>query len=1379
MYRLVIFPLLFLVNPTISQVVFSAEQIIHSNCDNARHCFVIDLDQDGDKDVLSASQNDDRVAWHENDGSQNFTRIDITTSLDMACGVVAGDLDGDGDIDLAASSFTTTTGRIVWFENDGAQNFTMSTIEVINKGHGISIVDMEGDGDLDLLVTIRNDDQVKLYTNDGSANFTPSIVASGTTDCNSPRTTWIEDIDGDGFMDVLSTSAFDDKIAWYENMEDGTFGPQQIISLDSDFPINIQSFDLDGDGDQDVVAGSSTDKKLVWFENTGGGIFSDENIITISPSYFYDILVNDVNGDGNPDILGVSSASDEVVWFQNMGDGTFSSAIIISSALPSATNVYSSDYDADGDIDVFTVSDESGVSLHQNMGGAIFDVAEVISRGVPDVHDVWASDLDGDGDGDIVTSSFEDNIICWYENLDNNNFGTQQILVEDAAAATAVCTADADGDGDQDIFAGVWGDDILIYIENLGGGSFATASTIASGIDAITEIYPADLNNDGNMDIITAAQLGDEVAWIENLGGGTFGPKNVISTLTDAPRAVFAADLDNDGDLDVLSASQNDGKIAWFENDGTGSFGSLILIDPLDQAYCVYAADIDSDGDQDVVGASKYDQVVWYENAGDGTFGDSQLITNVVDWPTSIVAGDLDNDGDQDIVVSSFNDNRISYFQNFADGIFAPIQILSGNSNEAQEVFLADIDGDTDLDIISASKEDGRVAWFKNYYNNPYQLRGELFVDENNNGVKDESEIGINSIGVLTTPENDLAFTQESGKYFINLNDEVEAVYEVYPQDLEHWAISSDSLTYMVEVEEGFEFADSLDFGLFPLDSLDSLATDLVGGYPRCNTETNYWINVWNFGTTLPSGLIHLELDDSIDYVSASVEPDSIIDQSIYWHYDSLFYFDNELIVVNVIMPTFLSIGDTLSSTLSAVTGSFEDPGFTSSTNLNQVLVCAYDPNDKNATPEGIGENGYILPDTEELEYLIRFQNTGTDTAITVVIEDQLDTDLDWTSFIPVSSSHEMSVDISHTGLVTFTFENIMLPDSNVNELESHGYVKYKISLNEDLPIGTNVLNYAEIYFDENPAIITNTVTHTLFDCNTILEGIEYTTETCQNDSLQAFIPFDLFPTDISWEVLDFEETGDSLSWFADTTGTIDLTVYSANPLCNTDTTVSFLISPTFKDTLDEIEICYGDSVLIFDNFVTEAGVYSDTLETITGCDSVITQALTLFELPSVTFNSLEDETICLTSESVTLTGSPAGGEFAGAGVTEDSFSPSSAGIGEHLIYYFYEDDNGCSAADSVSLLVVDCLGITEHNRNQFFLYPNPFHDYTILTFENELIETCAVTIHNALGQEVYRNENVTGQRLEIQKSELGVGVYVLTVSSSTELLFSAKLIVQ
>jgi uncharacterized repeat protein (TIGR01451 family) len=145
-------------------------------------------------------------------------------------------------------------------------------------------------------------------------------------------------------------------------------------------------------------------------------------------------------------------------------------------------------------------------------------------------------------------------------------------------------------------------------------------------------------------------------------------------------------------------------------------------------------------------------------------------------------------------------------------------------------------------------------------------------------------------------------------------------------------------------------------------------------------------------------------------------------------------------------------------------------------------VVGSYDPNDKQGFPTGVGETHDVLPN-EQIQYLIRFQNTGTAPAYTVVIRDTLDTDLDIFSVTPGVSSHEYSFTMYGERVLQWTFNNIMLPDSFSNEEQSHGFITYTVNQMADLTDGTEITNSAAIYFDSNEPVITNTTLHTINYC--------------------------------------------------------------------------------------------------------------------------------------------------------------------------------------------------------------------------------------------------------------------------------------------------------
>ena len=144
------------------------------------------------------------------------------------------------------------------------------------------------------------------------------------------------------------------------------------------------------------------------------------------------------------------------------------------------------------------------------------------------------------------------------------------------------------------------------------------------------------------------------------------------------------------------------------------------------------------------------------------------------------------------------------------------------------------------------------------------------------------------------------------------------------------------------------------------------------------------------------------------------------------------------------------------------------------------TVITSYDPNDKSVYPSSTLD----ISGDRWLTYTIRFQNTGTAPAEHIYITDTLSAALDWSTFSLLSYSHQPLTQVYNDGLVKFSFPHINLPDSNSNEPASHGYVQFKIRVNSGLPVGSTIENTANIFFDFNTPVITNTTGNTVINCS-------------------------------------------------------------------------------------------------------------------------------------------------------------------------------------------------------------------------------------------------------------------------------------------------------
>jgi hypothetical protein len=202
------------------------------------------------------------------DGLGNFgAQQSITMNAGWATSIFAADLDSDGDIDVIASD--AFNDRITWYENtDGQGTFSSEQIitSSIDNPQSVYAADFDLDGDMDVLSASSNDHKISWYENDGTGTFGPQLII--TSNALFAFSVYALDIDLDGDMDVLS--AFDEQIAWHENIDgQGNFGPQQLVAIEGRV-FGVYPSDLDSDGDIDLIASDAIifDGKTAWYENS-------------------------------------------------------------------------------------------------------------------------------------------------------------------------------------------------------------------------------------------------------------------------------------------------------------------------------------------------------------------------------------------------------------------------------------------------------------------------------------------------------------------------------------------------------------------------------------------------------------------------------------------------------------------------------------------------------------------------------------------------------------------------------------------------------------------------------------------------------------------------------------------------------------------------------------------------------------------------------------------------------------------------------------------------------------------------------------------------------------------------------------------------------
>lgn len=1089
------------------QISFGKHSIIglSSSVEKPLSSYPADIDGDGDMDIITSSYGFGgtgyKVSWHENlNGKGDFGTANTIIAESIKLSVYIIDMDGDGDLDMLYSS----NSSITWIENsDGKGNF--------NTKHPIIRVffdpitsfypeDADNDGDLDIFYSVDDypNNYIKWIENtDGKGLFNDSIDSSPyklntITNLGEIRSIYALDMDGDNDIDLAaSIIGSDAKTVWYENIDGkGAFESSQVVLTNVYGLPLIYNMDVDNDGYLDIV--SKTSNKIVWHKNIDGkGNFDSQQIIADNISTLISMHIVDVNGDGALDIL--INNNNKISWYEHLDEkGTFSSEKNISTNDLNTTSISLTDIDGDSDLDIirtgYGVSDE--ISWYENKDGlGDFQFVKNINGDVPNL--LWilkTADIDGDEDMDMILN--ENGKLSWYEN--KNGIGDYNKLGNYIANVDKIEIIDMDSDGDNDILLG--GE----WIENDGYGNFNTEKKIIINNfknDKNWHFLLADIDNDGDKDILGSDETNTSfisLLWYENLGDYSFASPKVIGTnIYGCLSSPISEDVDDDGDNDIIIAhydiSKSSNLVSWYENlDGKGNFSTIKKLIG-GETTNINFVDLDNDNDLDLLFTLNNieNRIAWAENIdGKGSFGLANILSGYYNGYASSHPVDMDKDGLKDIVYGGTDSSIVYWKKNMGYGQFSGANQVTtdlwylSNPGNADLIHISDLDNDDDEDVIVYSSDKFELTWYENSKNQPIKhnkISGEVNLDVDINGC-DINDLSMPRLKIVTINGNKslATFTQKDGAYelFTDIGDYTTSISSALPNYYTSSPISKISNFTNVGNNE------IIDFCVEPNQTINDLnITILPIRQARPGFNSSYQLVIHNVGTTQLSGNAILTFDNTkLNYLNASESPSSQTTSTLTFDYSNLRAYESRTIdlTFKALAPPTTNIGDILNFTASINPVSGDNTESDNTFTYNETVIGSYDPNDITVL-EG---NQILLEDTGKyLHYIIRFQNTGTADAINVKVDNVLDSKLDWTTLQLVSSSHTNRVEIKDGKEVSFIFNGIYLPDSTSDEPNSHGFIAYKIKPKNGIAIGDIMPNQAGIFFDFNPAIITNTVT--------------------------------------------------------------------------------------------------------------------------------------------------------------------------------------------------------------------------------------------------------------------------------------------------------------
>ncbi|MFK7951236.1 MAG: LamG-like jellyroll fold domain-containing protein, partial [Ekhidna sp.] len=450
--------------------------------------------------------------------SFELTKLTTSGTTPSPRALVPVDMDGDGDLDLVGGD--DGSRRLLFFENLGSGNFGTATSIAAGRGYfDVKVTDFDLDGDMDVVSVDRSVSQgLYWYENDGAGNFTEDLIVALTN--TDTRSIAIADYNKDGMMDVAVASFGSNRFTVYQ--QDGT---SLFAAANASQPIFLSEADWNGDGNMDIIAGNYGGSVVRW-TNSGIGTFSGSGIH--SAAQIRSVIPFDIDQDGDMDVVYSSQSGNQIGVLQNDGIGSFTNVQVGSVLGPHRLDV--GDVDGDGDFDIVytTAGTGSDINFHylENSGSLTLWTSqrlmpnETFSGGFTQTANF--ADLDNDGDLDVAATDAEGGFYVFENMIIDLNAApivtspvADQTLAEDDSEGLVidVSTVFTDSEGDTFTITATSDNDAVTAVVN--GTNLEIDIATANFFGVVNITLTADDGNATNNDsfILTVTSVNDEPAF--------------------------------------------------------------------------------------------------------------------------------------------------------------------------------------------------------------------------------------------------------------------------------------------------------------------------------------------------------------------------------------------------------------------------------------------------------------------------------------------------------------------------------------------------------------------------------------------------------------------------------------------------------------------------------------------------------------------------------------------------------------------------------------------------------------------------------------------------------------------------------------------------
>ncbi|MBL9121226.1 MAG: VCBS repeat-containing protein [Phycisphaerae bacterium] len=554
------------------------------------------LNIDGDSDLdLAVGSHDDRLIEIYTNSANTFT---ASMTLDMngvarPDGLAAGDLNGDGLVDIAAAANAGVTGGVVIFR--GIAGGFATPVSYSSGGAGatwIKLGDLECDGDLDIAVVNVDSNSVGLLGNNGDGTFLAPVMAATDID---PSGLAIGNADTDTDLDVAVPNTTSNTITITlmgcgtgggggivcgdlvcepgENpncidciLAGGNPGPEGSYSFAASSllaganPDGIAAIDFDDDGDNDLAVAVDAPDVIQLLVNDGSGHFELGPTVELASSASPGALIaGDLDGDGDADMAIVYKQTQLIAFFANVL-GTFTAAGSVSVGI-NPRDMIAADVDGNGTLDLAVVNRDSNTATFVRNSGAFSFVTQTIATGV-DPRGITFGEWSPARGLELAVASHDDRSISLFSLSRGGYVAAGSVLLNDQIRPDGLTSGDLNGDGQSELVAATNGDVPGLDSINVlfaGPKGFEISKIYKTDGADTSKVILADLDCDGDLDAITRNTDSNDLSILANSGTGVYGPATLVPVGT-SPETLIAAELNGDTTLDlaVTNALSND-----------------------------------------------------------------------------------------------------------------------------------------------------------------------------------------------------------------------------------------------------------------------------------------------------------------------------------------------------------------------------------------------------------------------------------------------------------------------------------------------------------------------------------------------------------------------------------------------------------------------------------------------------------------------------------------------------------------------------------------------------------------------------------------------------------------------------------------------------